>query len=397
MEIQLRILGFAMRCSHSIIDPLFKARNEHLTKDERAQRKELPVGKYISSAVSHLLSRADHLLLDILATCKAYHEEGTKLFFNNSFVFTQVAALENFARVSSEIRSTIKHVTLRVVGRYYDDEPSKRNILNTQYHPSAQDVKIQVYSRPKGAYMDKGIHSYCWQQLADFLKNLQVPTGPRRLSKLFPSLRRMRVDLVNFSDHLHYPGPGFATILRWHTGEFLDELIMTGIPDDGPNEGPEQMFTRILKDEGVFASGPPIFISQARCLKPLPPLDLAVRCVRADEDTKIIRSIQNKENMLNKRVRALLDPADGKPPKSFYPPGRTIWKFTQDSLRVQERRWIEFDRESGYPADDIDMWSDMGDSVIYDSEGNPIEIDSDGNPIDSDEDMDDDMPALLAV
>lgn len=247
--------------------------------------------------------------------------------------------------------------------------------------------------------MDKGIHAYCWNQFADFMMNLQIPSGSRRLARLFPSLTRMRVDLVNFSDHLHYPGPSFASVLRWHTGPFLDELIMTGIPEDDPEEGPEQMFTRIVKDEGVFASGPPIFISLAKSLKPIAPLGLAVRVVRADEETKVIRSIQNKGKKSAKRLRASLDPEDGKPPKSYYPPCRTIWKFTQDSLRDPERKWIEFDRESGYPVDDIDMWSDMDDSMMYNLEGNTI--DEDGNVLDSDDDMDvgedDDMPVLLTA
>lgn len=46
VEIQLRILGFAMRVSFPIIDPFSKPRYEHLTKDERAQRKEYPVREY---------------------------------------------------------------------------------------------------------------------------------------------------------------------------------------------------------------------------------------------------------------------------------------------------------------------------------------------------------------
>ena len=254
--------------------------------------------------------------------------------------------------------------------------------------------------------MDRGIHSYCWQQFADFMMSLQVASGSRRLVKLFPSMTRMRVDLVNFSDHLHYPGPNFATILRWHAGPFLDELIVTGIPEDDPEVGPEQMFTRIVKDEGVFSSGPPIFVSLSKGLKVLPPLGLAVRVIRADDDSKVIRRLHNKERK-TKRLAALgpVHPDGYKPPTSFYAPGRTIWKFTQDSLAKQERKWIEFDRESGWPADDMDMWSDMGDSMMYDSDGNPIDsdgnlLDSEGNPLDSDDDMDDDvgddedMPAL---
>jgi hypothetical protein len=178
---------------------------------------------------------------------------------------------------------------------------------------------------------------------------------------------------------------------------------VTGIPEDDPEEGPEQMFTRLVKDEGLFASGPPIYVSLAKSLKTLPPLGLAVRVIRADDESRIIRQIQNKDRK-TKRLRAsVVDPDGGSPPKSYYPPGRTIWKFTQDSLVNQERKWIEFDRESGWPADDIDMWSDIWDSVMYDSEGNPIDedgnlLDSDGNPLDSDDDMDDDdddMPDLL--
>jgi hypothetical protein len=46
MEIQLRILGYAMKCSFPITDPFYKPRVEHLSKDERMKRKELPVRKY---------------------------------------------------------------------------------------------------------------------------------------------------------------------------------------------------------------------------------------------------------------------------------------------------------------------------------------------------------------
>ncbi len=337
---------------------------------------------------------------EILAVCKAYHDDGRKLFFSNEFVFTQVAALENFALVSRELRSTIKHVTLRVVGKYYDDEPTKRDILHHSYHPAVTNFKTPIYGRPKGAETDRGIQAYCWQQFADFMMNLQVPSASCHLTKLFPSLTRMRVDLVNFSEHLHYPGPNFASVLRWHTGPFLDELIITGVPEDEPEEGPEQMFMRIVKDEGIFSSGHPVFVSNLKSLKPLAPLGLIVRCVRADEETKFIRALQTPDKKARKRLRAVLDPEDGKPPRSFYPPGRTIWKFTQDSLRDPTRKWIEFERESGWPADDIDIWSEIMDEdddyMIYDSDGN-LHFDADGNPLESDADMDTDaeMPDMV--
>ncbi|KAG0649424.1 hypothetical protein D0Z07_4486 [Hyphodiscus hymeniophilus] len=368
MEIQLRILGFAMKCPFPIIDPFSKPRLEHLTKEEQMQRKKYPV-------------------------------QGRKLFFNNSFVFTQVITLEAFSLASHELRSTIKSVDLRVVGKYYDDEASKRDIFAMSYHPTVQSLKIPIHARPKGAALDHGIHAYCWQQFTDFMKHLQISSKSNRLSKLFPSLMRMKLDLVNFCEHLHFPGPACSTVLRWHTGPFLDELIVTGIPEDDPQEGPEHMFTHLVKDEGVFGTGPPLFVSQSKFLKPLTPLGLAVRVIRADEDTKIRRLLQFKDKNV-RRVRASLDPADGKPPKAFYAPGKTIWKFTQDSLKNPERRWIEFDRESGFPADDIEMWSDEDDLAMYGSDENPFGLH--GDPLffpndDMEDDMedDDDMPALL--
>lgn len=45
MEIQLRILGFAIRSSFPIVDPFTKPRYENLTKEERAQRKEYSLRK----------------------------------------------------------------------------------------------------------------------------------------------------------------------------------------------------------------------------------------------------------------------------------------------------------------------------------------------------------------
>jgi hypothetical protein len=46
MEVQLRILGFAMKSSTPIVDPFFKARNEHLTKIERVERRQIPLRMY---------------------------------------------------------------------------------------------------------------------------------------------------------------------------------------------------------------------------------------------------------------------------------------------------------------------------------------------------------------
>jgi hypothetical protein len=156
----------------------------------------------------------------------------------------------------------------------------------------------------------------------------------------------MRIDLVNFCDHLPYPGGSFLSIIRWQVGHIADELLVTGVPEDDPDDGPESMLHNIVKDEGVFASGPPIFISLSKSLKPLPPLGLSVRVLRASP--QVNSSDMDKSNSIDQEA----GPA---PRVSFYAPGRTIWKFTQDSLRLPERHWIEFDRITGLPADEIDM------------------------------------------
>lgn len=100
-----------------------------------------------------------------------------------------------------------------------------------------------------------------------------------------------------------------------------------------------------------------------------------------------------------KRHQAQLDPADGEPPKSLYPPGRTIWKFTQDSLmpgEVSERKWIEFDRETGFPAHESDdVWEE--DEEMYDSDGNPINEDEDMDEDEDEDESDADMPTLQDI
>lgn len=367
-ELQLKILGFAMTFKQPIIDPFCKPRREHLTSSEKEARKEIHI--------------------NFLATCKAFHVEGLQHFItNNEFVFTQVAALERFAQIPAEYRSTINHATLRIVGRYYDNTARKQNLLGLSYHPEVREYKSPILARPSGAEMDKGIHAYCYHQFADFLKALQVPKprSTRGIQKLLPSLKTMRIDLVNFCDHLWHPGRDFSTVIRWHTGPMVDELVITGVPEDDPEEGVESIIDRMVKNQGVFASGPPIFASMVKGLKPLKPLGLAVRVVRCE-----------KEATKAKQEAAEVHPEGGKPPKSFYPPGRTIWKYTQERLDKPERKWIEFDRRTGYPADDIDMWSDFDDDEMFDSDGNIIDPDEEptSEEISS---SDDDMPGLEDV
>lgn len=217
-EIIIRILGYALKSTTPIIDPFWKVRPDNLTKDEKVPRR---------------------ICVNFLLTCKAFHVEGTRLIFaNNEFVFTQVAALENFARFSPDLRCTVKNVTLRVVGRYYDDFSRKQQLTgNAFYHNNIPALTLHVSGRPKGILPDKGIESYCWLQLIDFLKAFAVPDQNRIYSKLFPSLKSMRIDLVNFCEHIPFPGPSYISVIRWHAGRVVDELVVTGGPDEELGNG----------------------------------------------------------------------------------------------------------------------------------------------------------------
>jgi hypothetical protein len=49
--------------------------------------------------------------------------------------------------------------------------------------------------------------------------------------KLLPSLKSMRLGLVNFCGHFPYGGYQFDSLVRWHLGPIVNELIITGAPD----------------------------------------------------------------------------------------------------------------------------------------------------------------------
>jgi hypothetical protein len=339
-EIQLRILGHALTSPDPIIDPFYKLRRDNLTKEE--------------------WSRAKQINIHFLAACKEFQVEGLQLLFtNNSFIFTQAAALENFAKFPHHLRATVKQVTLRVVGRYYDETAGRRDLTgNVDYHSSIDKLMLPIIARPPGMINDKGIQAYCWEQLADFLKSLLMPTPPSVLrQKLLPGLDIMRIDLVNFCDHLPYGGYQFSALIRWQLGQMVDELLITGAPEgDITDEGftnEERALNQLVRDEGLIGSAVPLFVSIREGLKALKGHGIAQRVIRASQEPKF------------ESAKILIHPEGGKPPKSTYKAGRTIWKWTSDSLTNPEKRWIEFDRRSGMPAEDVccdsDMWSEIED------------------------------------
>lgn len=338
-EIQLRILSHALTSPHPIIDPFYGLRRDTVTKEEWSRTKQINI--------------------NFLTTCKTFHVEGLQLLFaNNTFIFTQAAALENFAKNPYCLRSIVKQVTLRVVGRYYDEAAGKRDLTgNVDYHSSMDKLVMPILARPPGMVKDKGIQAYCWEQLADFLRALLMPTPASIFrQKLLPHLEFMRTDLVNFCDHLPYGGYQFSSLVRWHLGQLVDEILITGAPEgDVTDEGftsEERVLHQLVRDEGVIGSAVPLFVSISSGLKPLKGHGIAQRVVRADKEPAF------------KSAKTLIHPEGGEPPKSAFKPGKTVWKWTSDSLVNPEKRWIEFDRRSGMPAEDIcdsDMWSDIED------------------------------------
>jgi hypothetical protein len=340
IEIQLRILRFALTSPDPIIDPFYKRRRDTLTKKEWEQC-------------------TMQINIHFLATCKAFQIEGLQMLFaNNSFIFTQVRALENFAKLPTHLRSTITQVTLRVVGRYYDEVAGKRDLTgNVPYHTSINQLMMPIIARPPGMINDKGIQAYCWEQVADFLRALLMPTPPSVFrQKLLPRLDTLRIDLVNFCDHLPYGGYQFSSLVRWHVGQIVDELLVTGAPEDDMDEGysnEEKVLHQLVRDEGLVGSAAPQFVSTSKSLKPLRGRGIAQQVVRADKEPKY------------QSAKAPIHPEGGEHPPSIYKPGRTIWKWTSDSLADPEKRWIEFHRRTGMPADDfydeMDMWSDLDD------------------------------------
>jgi hypothetical protein len=337
-EIRLRILSHALTSPDPIIDPFYKLRRDNVTKEEWSRTKQINI--------------------HFLATCKAFRVEGLQLLFaNNSFIFTQAASLENLAKLPHHLRTTVKQVTLRVVGRYYDEAAGRRDLTgNVDYHSSIDKLMIPIIARPPGMIKDKGIQAYCWEQLADFLKALLMPTPASVFrQKLLPGLDTMRIDLVNFCDHLPYGGYQFSALIRWQLGKLVDELLITGAPEgDITDEGftnEERVLHQLVRDEGLIGSAVPLFVSTPSGLRPLKGHGIAQRVVRADMEPKF------------KSTKTMIHPKGGEPPKSMYKPGKTVWKWTSDSLTNPEKKWIEFDRRSGMPAEDVcydsDMWSDI--------------------------------------
>lgn len=115
VEVILRIMEYALITRDPIIDPLSKPDHENLTIAE--------------------VKRGPQIAINLLATCKAYNVDGKRIFWSqNTFTFTSPEALHRFADLPFQYRTSIRHITLRIVARYYDDEKRSHRI-DPDYHP----------------------------------------------------------------------------------------------------------------------------------------------------------------------------------------------------------------------------------------------------------------------
>lgn len=130
VEVVLRIMEYALIAKESIIDPFCKLDHENLTVSEA--------------------KRAPQVAINLLATCKAYNVDGKRVFWSqNNFTFTSPQSLRRFADLSFDFRSNIRHITLRIVARYYDDE-KRPHPIDPDYHPDiSRSQNLRVFQRPR--------------------------------------------------------------------------------------------------------------------------------------------------------------------------------------------------------------------------------------------------------
>ncbi|KAL2143621.1 hypothetical protein VTI28DRAFT_10206 [Corynascus sepedonium] len=373
VEIQLYILEYSLTSKYPIIDPLSKLNKEALVPEERARGNQIAIG--------------------FLATCKAYFLEGTRfLWSNNTFVFTSHVALRNFSYLSLEHRRGIKHVTFRIIARYYDDEDRK----HLAPYPSANDmfyktINLRTIPRIKeNSLARKGFRSYAWNQVVDFLDAMRPPFDPdhpkgQPRPRLLPGLESLRMDFVNFPDSFLSPGSGnFLHGLASHDlGCHLNELQLTGLPICDFGEELVAELSGMIKDDGLLLRSDAAFVYSGKQLRPM-----AQRAKRwmPEWDAKVIRSwraLADEYARSKGRTPATepshphhrhghghhrMPPAPQEEghPKSLWKARRTLFKRVPVEQGEDDRVWVEFDRLTGLPIEPEEYDSDEDEYDVSD-------------------------------
>ncbi|KAI1484825.1 hypothetical protein F5X96DRAFT_662771 [Biscogniauxia mediterranea] len=363
VEIQLRILSDALTSPHTIVDPLCKLRRECLTAQEKAE--------------------PHYLAIHFLATCKAYYVEGTNaLWFNNRFTFTTPEALKNFAELDYAHRKHIRRVTFRLIAQFYDDHHRVRR-LPPSYHLAfsvRKPPKLKVHKRPKdNIRVWGGFRAYAWYQLVDFLDAMLPPFDPssstapstKRSSplarpRLLPSLESLRIDFVNFGNDLFDDPPDQLHDLACHElGSTLNELVLTGIPQDDCGIDARNYLVGLLREEGLLIEDGAMFLAQKNGIRRLGrlghPKEPSYNVIRAMRGMSESFGINNYDYKYPADVSPPAAPGEGGPHESRYESCRTIWKkipvyygdlFSKSKEPEEEkefRMWELFDRVTGKP------------------------------------------------
>lgn len=352
VEIILYILEYSLTSSQPIIDPLSKL-NPHVL---------LPEEKKMSKA---------QIAINFLATCRAYHDEGERfLWRNNTFVFTDCLALQNFRNLGLEHRKQITHITMRITARYYDEdfEREHRAPYPTS-NPTRNPLRLRVIPRVyDNTLARRGFRSYTWLQVVDFLTVLRPPFDPdhdttQPRPRLLPALESLRIDLVNFpSDFLTAPSPVEMHALTGHDLSMsLKELQLTGIPECQWGSDMASHLVRMVRDDGLFLKSDSTYVSSNRVRKQSDG-DWEPRAVRA---WKVLAEeyLQSKKKTNGSSlpmggghhghhshhgtVKIPAVPAEEGQPETTWQNRRTLWKRVPVSRDSEERVWAEFDRTTG--------------------------------------------------
>ncbi|KAL1838099.1 hypothetical protein VTJ49DRAFT_3030 [Mycothermus thermophilus] len=353
IEIQVQILEYAMTSKYPIVDPLCKSNREAMSATEKARGNQIAIG--------------------FLATCTAYHVEGTRfLWKNNTFTFTSPSNLRNFANLSLKYRKDIEHIRLRIIAKYYDDEPRK----HVAPYPSMMNafmrlIKIKTIPRLKENTLARnGFRSYTWDQVVDFLDALRPPYDPNHPKgkprpRLFPGLKSMRMDFVNFPDNFLTPsgGPSLHNLSSHELACTLDKLQLTGIPDDDWGYEMRTELTGMVKDDGIVTLSDSAFVYTGNMLRSM---EFSPHW-QPEWRPKLVRSWKAlaQEYIRDQKAKGLPPPGrlghhhsklpsapmEEGHPVSQWRKRRTLWKrslITQE-IDTEYREWLEFDQLTGLP------------------------------------------------
>ncbi|KAK4169966.1 hypothetical protein QBC43DRAFT_39715 [Cladorrhinum sp. PSN259] len=371
VEIQLRILEYAMTSDFPIIDPLSKLDQDSLTSEEKKRGNQIAIG--------------------FLSTCKAYHVEGSRyLWANNTFVFTSHTALRKFSNIGLEHRQNINHVTMRIIAKYYDDEDGRKHTAPNPVEPARRaHISLPIIPRIKEPTLARrGFRSYTWLQIVDFLDALRPPFDPAHVKgqprpRLLPGLEWLRIDLVNFPpEFLVSPGgPALHNLASHDLASSLNELQITGITDCPWGADLSTQLARMIKDDGLFLKHKTAFSLNARSLRRVTKSDTEewrMRVVRAWKVlAKEYAETQKKEGNTAPLIHHMAHrdhhhsinlpaaPKEEGAPPTVWKARRTLWKRVPVNRESEEREWVEFDRTTGtriaakeYDDDELDSYDE---------------------------------------